>query len=101
MNGDLAGLCPECKTFDANNVSEVKKFFPNDIIQCAVAILCEIILSYIELYASLRILQHRKGSLAHVAHTHDATCKANIIQGLFIIVTEPVFYFNGIIVDRI
>ena len=89
MHGYLAHLGSENIAFYSDEVTDVKKFFENDIVGVLVIAGTEIVAADIYLYSSLGVLEFQKRSFAHDASAHDASGDAYfaarrvVIEGLF------------------
>ena len=74
VNRDLAGLCAEDETLDADEVTDVEQFFEYRIVKVLVLVGTDFVAGDIDLYSSLRILQLGEACLAHHASAHHTAC---------------------------
>ena len=88
VNGNLAHLGAESKTFYADEVADVEKTFENDIVHSFVLARTNLVAVEIKLYAAVCVLQLAERGGSHDAAAHDTSTNAHVFKFLEVVIVK-------------
>ena len=86
VDGNLASLCAEHEALDADEISQVKQFLENRVVEFLVFRGADVVARHVNLDAAARVEQFCKAGLAHDASAHHTAGDAHFTRSFCVIV---------------